>query len=643
MRFLKWLLILAIGSAPAGPVRARAAVSQDNRTKALSTVAPAPVPRLSDEDEAMLAEMPLKRKVGQLLMIGFMGQNTHHSLGKLITTIQPGAVVVFGRNIKTARQISDLNRTAQKISMKATKLPLLIAVDQEGGNVIRIKTTYPLPSALALGQADDSELVERAGSATGYLLKTLGFNMNLAPVLDVGNPKVNRFIGTRTYSHDPHVVARLGSQFARGLEAGGVLPTAKHFPGHGGVSEDSHVNTPSKKSTLQQMERHDLVPFARMAKSEKPWALMLAHIAYPSLDPSGVPATFSRQIVTDLLRGKLGFNGLVVTDDIEMAGASVITDVSERAVRAVEAGVDLIMIAWNKKIQATVSAALVRAVKSGRLSEERINESLRRIIAAKRAYASSSIAAPSLAELEKAVRNPDFKLVAETAMAARFKRKPSSAERAFVDYANEKPVIVFSPNAKFLKEFKAAAGEEHEVRTYQLSGNPNFNIDRVMRSNPQAVGVFHLSGASSSKFAASLGEDVSARMLLVTIEPPGQLANVESFKLIADIYYRHPNLGKLVAEQYFTQASLRAPASASKTKIKSASTSSADAREVAKLDEPDAKAKASNRDLESTETLEDEMLSSAQESDQKREAPKSEEVNFPTDPLLESLDPVEMK
>ncbi|MES2854219.1 MAG: glycoside hydrolase family 3 N-terminal domain-containing protein, partial [Bdellovibrionota bacterium] len=291
---------------------------------------------LTPEYETILAKMPLDVKVGQMLMIGFKGQKIDDSLSLMIKKVKPGAIVLFGRNIRTARQTADLNESAQSLSRKLSQVPLLIAADQEGGNVVRIKTVYPLPSALALGLADDPGLVLRAGAATGTLMKTLGLNMNLAPVMDVAAPTRSKFLGTRSYSNDPGIVTKMSFGFAEGLETSGVLPTAKHFPGHGGFEGDSHLAAVENGDGKSQLEKVDLVPFTHMAAQSKlPWAIMLAHASYPALDPSRVPATFSRPIVTDLLRGKLGFNGIVLTDDIEMAGASTVADVNERAIRAI--------------------------------------------------------------------------------------------------------------------------------------------------------------------------------------------------------------------------------------------------------------------------------------------------------------------
>jgi beta-N-acetylhexosaminidase len=515
---------------------------------------------LGAEDETILEKMPLDVKIGQMLMIGFKGQDIDDSLGKMIQSVKPGAIVLFGRNIRTARQITDLNAAAQKLAVKTSGIPLLIAADQEGGNVVRIKTTYPLPSALALGLTDDTALVERAGSASGNLMKTLGLNMNLAPVMDVAAAGKSKFLGTRSFGSDPNLVTKMSFSFAAGLDASGVMPTAKHFPGHGGFDGDSHLGAVENDEDRSHLDRLDLAPFTHMAAQSKlPWAVMLAHVSYPALDPSKTPATFSKPIVTGLLRGKLGFNGIVLTDDIEMAGASTVANVNERAIRAVEAGADLIMIAWNRKIQSSVSKALASAVKSGRLSESRIDESLRRLLTAKRRFADVNRAKPSNDELKIAVKNEAFKDIAQAAVISRLAHQSAASNRKFQEFALDKDVVVFSANRGFSSQIKNLLDGERNVRTYDLASDSNSDsanparIAKVMRSNANSVGVFYVSGRTVAKIASKLESDVTKRMLLVTVEPPGILPNFNDFKEVVDIYVRHPDLGKLIAEHYFRQ------------------------------------------------------------------------------------------
>lgn len=507
---------------------------------------------LHDEKiDQTIKAMSLRSKIGQLFMIGFMGDDLSRGLDRSLSLIQPGGIIVFGRNIKSARQVALLNLKAQKASLKSAKLPLFIAVDQEGGDVLRIKTKYPLPSALALGETRNGSLVERAGRSTGSLLRTLGFNMNLAPVLDIADPTKRSFIGTRTFGSEPQAVSQMSERFAVGLQKADILPTAKHFPGHGSIADDSHLKTPERDLSLSNMRTHDLMPFAILQKNLRdPWAIMLAHVSYPELDPTNIPATFSYPIVTELLRKKMGFQGLILTDDIEMAGAAAIPNASERAIRAIQSGVDMIMVAWNKRLQWELVQALLSAVKRGDITEDRINLSLQRILLAKQRFAHRQFKFPTQTELIHAVRDPEMKVIAEETMLAKLKTPLTKAELEFLEYSKERELFIFSANRQFFTSFQSAL-PKRKVRFFLIGKNQPFRIDRVMRSNPNAVGIYYLSGPFSAGLASQLNSDIANRTLLVTVEAEGTLRNYHEFKQIADVYYRHPDLGKLIAQHYF--------------------------------------------------------------------------------------------
>lgn len=514
---------------------------------------------LSSDEEALFKRMTLEQKIGQMFLIGFMGQTADQGLTHIISEVRPGGLILFSRNIHAAPQVVSLVMDAQKAAYKASNVPLLVGVDQEGGNVIRIKTSLPLPSALAFGEAGERTIVETAGEATGNLLKILGINMNFAPVLDVNDPTKPSFIGTRTYGSEPQLVSEMGVSFSKGLSRSGVMPTGKHFPGHGGIDSDSHKGTPQKNMSLADMKRTDLVPFFEMKRQfGDGWAVMLGHVAYPQIDATGMPATFSKPIVTGLLREQIGFNGLIITDDIEMAGAARIKDVGERALSAIDAGADMVMIAWNKRLQRSLSLALQKAARTGRLPIARINESVKRILIAKRQVAKPRTTPPTNAELKLALKNPKFTEVAERAMAIRFNRAPVAKEVAFRDYANGKTLFVFSGNARFSELFRRAL-PGRKLQFYTLDAERPDLIDRAMRANPGSAGVFYVSGQEAAKVVNQISDDVRRRMLVVSVETSGALKNADQFGSFADVYYRHPALGRLIAEHYFGE--VRVPAS----------------------------------------------------------------------------------
>ena len=241
----------------------------------------------------MIRSMPLEKQVGQLFIFGFTGSNIEKSLKRKINSFSPGAIIVFGRNIKTLKQIRDLNSKAQKLAMENSKIPLLIAVDQEGGQVIRIKTSPSLPSPKTLALTNNDPLVQEVGYVTGRLMVNLGFNMNLAPVVDISEPHQVDFLGNRSFSHKKEVVNKMSIAFSKGLINAGILPTAKHFPGHGGVKADSHLSTPYKQITLTELLFNDLQPYKQMQNQRIPFAIMASHISYPLIDYSKRPASLS--------------------------------------------------------------------------------------------------------------------------------------------------------------------------------------------------------------------------------------------------------------------------------------------------------------------------------------------------------------
>lgn len=523
-----------------------------------ATKVEAKITDLSPADLEWIRKTPLKTKVGQLFIFGFMGHDLSKGLRRTLTQHKPGAVIVFGRNIKTARQLIDLNYESQRVALAASGMPLLIAVDQEGGTVIRIKTSPPLPSALALGEAGSPELVHDAGLHTGRLLKALGFNMNLAPVLDVADPGTDPFVGTRSFGKDPERVSRLGNKFASGLREAGVLPTAKHFPGHGGVA-DTHKATPVKHATFETLAKVDLIPFATGFRQVPESAVMLAHIAYPKLDPAGVPATFSKPVVTHLLREKMNFNGLVITDDIEMAGAFVVKDPSERAVRAIEAGVDLVMIAWNRRLQAKAVDAVFRAVKTGRISEARIDESLKRILRAKRRVnPPTQMPRPSAGQLQMVIKSIELQRLTLDTLHKQFERSVAKMPSRESLLDTERPVFVFSAGEKFFVSLKGRA-KERAVRFYRLSNLKTFDINRVMRANPAAIGVIHIGGKQSANYANKIDGDNASRTIVVNSETSSLLKDPKAFQHIVDVHFRHPDLGKFTAQYLFEEKPFAAP------------------------------------------------------------------------------------
>ena len=328
----------------------------------------------------LIPQMSIEQKVGQLIVIGFEGTHINADIKSNISQHFVGGITLFDRNIQSPRQIAKLTNDLQKLTRQTEhQIPLFIAMDQEGGWVARLKTgATVLPGNMALGAAASAELAEQAGRVTALELAAVGINLNFAPVMDVNNNPHNPVIDRRSFGECPDLVSRLGTAYIKGLQRNGVLATAKHFPGHGDTNVDSHTDLPTVGHELGRIRAIELKPF-RAAIEAEVGAIMTAHIVYSAFD-SNRPATLSQPILTNLLRAELGFEGLIITDDMEMKAIDKRYRSGEAAVMAIEAGADMVLSLWTHQNQMKVFNALVSAVKSGRISEERIEQSVDRIL-----------------------------------------------------------------------------------------------------------------------------------------------------------------------------------------------------------------------------------------------------------------------
>lgn len=349
------------------------------------TTQPAPA---TDPLDGLMRGMSVEDKVGQLLLLGFSGSDAEDAAAQ-IGELRAGGIVYLA-NTSDAAHARDLSAALQAQARDGGTLPLFIAVDHEGGRVQRIRdgvTTFGPPWNVGEIRPIESAVAAACerGLVQGRELAPLGINVNLAPVLDIWDNPRNTVIGDRSFSDDPVIAARLGQAYIAGLQGAGVLAVGKHFPGHGGTVEDSHFELPVVFRDLDALRAHELAPFAAAIDSGV-GAIMIAHIALPLVDPvPDRPATLSPVVVTDLLRGALGYKGLVMTDD--MGAMRAITDrysPGEAAVQAFLAGNDVLIIAGPTQRQRAAAEAL-RAAVGDTIPMERLDASVRRILETKRA------------------------------------------------------------------------------------------------------------------------------------------------------------------------------------------------------------------------------------------------------------------
>ena len=317
----------------------------------------------------------IRRHIGQLIVAGFAGSTIPPELRSLARDFDLGGIILFDRNIEEPEQVADLAHEAQALSRE---FPVWVTVDQEGGRVARLGAPFTRwPPVCTLGRCGDTSLVERFGRALATELQAVGVTLDYAPVLDVRTNIKNPVIGDRALAEEADQVARLGIAMIDALQANGIAACGKHFPGHGDSSADSHHELPVVEHPPERLHSVELEPF-RAAVAQGVAAIMTAHVLYPALD-NDAPATLSHGIVTELLRDKLGFNGLIVTDDMEMAAIAESYTLEDATIRAVAAGCDLVLLCGtDTERQGTALESLIRAVEDERLPKKRVEEALAR-------------------------------------------------------------------------------------------------------------------------------------------------------------------------------------------------------------------------------------------------------------------------
>lgn len=313
------------------------------------------------------------------MMIGLDGLSLVDDQKRHLKEIKPAGVILFARNYSSPDQISAL---VDQIKKEIGDNSLLVAVDQEGGRVNRLREPFTIfPSAREIGATGNDYLAYETGRAIGNELLSVGINLDFAPVMDVDSNPSNPVIGDRSFGSDPYLVARMGMQMIAGMQDSGILTCAKHFPGHGDTSEDSHFKLPSLEHDLQRLSEFELIPFESAVDSGVD-TIMTAHIIIKGVD-SDNPATMSAKLIKEQLKLRMGFSGVVVSDDLEMKAISDNFGLGETAARCIKAGVDLLLVCKTPSLQIQVRDRLVESMMNGDISDTRMIDALDRISALK--------------------------------------------------------------------------------------------------------------------------------------------------------------------------------------------------------------------------------------------------------------------
>lgn len=353
----------------------------------------------------MRTNLNRKEQIGQRLVVGFPGYEIPDELRALVKDYHVANIILFAENIRDNAQLQRLCAELQELIQAETGTPAFITIDQEGGVVTRLGgDAAVVPSAMCVSATGNEQNAYRAGLITGRELNALGVNFNLAPDMDVNSNPHNPVIGVRSYGDAPQTVARFGTQMIRGLLDGGVLCCAKHFPGHGDTAVDSHLGLPVVDKSMDELMACELIPFRAAIEAGVP-AVMTTHILFPQIEPEKLPATMSRRIMTGLLKEKLGFDGLVISDCMMMQAIQTYYGTVNGIVAAIGAGVDLVFTSHSIEYARQACEALDEALAEGKLSATEMEASAQKILRYKGKY--TQLASPDIVGCEehrKAVR-----------------------------------------------------------------------------------------------------------------------------------------------------------------------------------------------------------------------------------------------
>lgn len=440
-----------------------------------------PTASAADNVDTLLSKMTTEEKIAQMITVAVRqwdGEDftvMEDDVANIISKTSVGGVILFAENLVDTEQSVKLTTAFQQAALASrNKIPLFISTDQEGGEVVRLNTGTSLPGNMALGAINSANDAKTAGNILGSELAALGINMDFAPSLDVNSNPSNPIIGLRSFSSDPAIVSALGTQVINGIQQNNVAAAAKHFPGHGDTSTDSHTSLPSVDKSLDQLEKCEFLPF-KAAIDNGVDVIMTAHIQFPQVEKKTVrsesdgsnvtlPATLSKTFVTDILRNKLGFKGVVTTDAMNMGAIADNFGVAQACILAINAGVDnlLMPISLTDKSSGTELKGLIGNIKSavvnGNIKEETIDNAVKRILQLKEKRGVLNYTAPIAENAKKIVGS-----------AENHKKEDDLAAKAVTVLKNEGNVLPFKPTENQNIALVAAYENETPGMEYAMS------------------------------------------------------------------------------------------------------------------------------------------------------------------------------
>ncbi|MEH7179193.1 beta-N-acetylhexosaminidase [Neobacillus vireti] len=339
----------------------------------------------SDAEKDQIESMTMEEKVGQMLMFGLEEDHLTDKTIKFIQDHHIGGMILFRENINNANQLVQLTNQIKEINSETSKLPIFISVDEEGGLVSRMPPEIKnLPKSAVIGNVNSKKIADQVGVAIGERVGAFGFNMTMAPVLDINSNPNNPVIGERSFGNNEKVVTEMGLAEMKGIQGKNVIPVIKHFPGHGDTDVDSHKGLPVIEHDLDRLTSLEFIPFQKAIEQDADM-VMAAHILLPKIDQN-YPSSLSREVITGLLKEQIKFKGVVITDDLTMGAILKNYEIGDAAVKAIQAGNDIVLVCHGYENQEKVLRAVLNAVQNGDISEKQINDSVYRILSLKEKY-----------------------------------------------------------------------------------------------------------------------------------------------------------------------------------------------------------------------------------------------------------------
>lgn len=485
-----------------------------------------PVSAVSNVD-SIISKMTLEEKIGQMITVSVENWNGENftimedEVSKIISDNSVGGVILFEENLQDIEQIVNLTTAFQNSALNSkNKIPLFIATDQEGGEVVRLKYGTSLPGNMALGATNNTEYAKEAGSILGKELSALGINVDFAPSLDVNTNPENPIIGLRSYSSDANTVAKLGVQTINGIQGENVVASAKHFPGHGDTYTDSHTGLPAVDKSLEEIESCELIPF-KSAIENGVDMIMTAHIQFPQIEKETVvsevtgdevvlPATLSKTIITDILRDKMGYDGVVTTDAMNMGAIADNFSTSQACILSINAGVDMLLMPVSLadessgKVLSDLIGNIKSAVKDGRIKESRIDESVKRILQLKEKRGILDYKAPTVENALKVIGSKD-----------NHETEDNISTSAITVLKNENNTLPFKPEKGQKVVLISAYGDETACFDYAITkmisekALPNVEYETYYYNNGSSLDEI-LTAVSGADYAIVLSEMLSS-------------------------------------------------------------------------------------------------------------------------------------